>query len=324
MMHVTDAQRLIASIQHAMEAVIVGQQAVLHQVVTAVIADGHVLLEGAPGLAKTTLVRELATLLNVPFGRVQCTPDLLPSDVVGTMVLADDQPGQYRLTFAPGPIFASLLLVDEINRTTPRTQSALLEAMQERTVTVAGVTHPLPRPFIVMATQNPSEMEGTYPLPEAQQDRFLYQVLISYPTHADLVEIARREAGAPPTQGVALCDADTLAEIRGVARQIVVADHLLAYAASVVQATHPDAPQSDALVRESVRYGASPRAVQALIRTAQVEALRAGRLQVDFADIQAVALPVLRHRIVLRREAQVRQLRSDEIVHHILSRLPAI
>jgi len=324
MMQATTAQRLIASIQHAMEAVIVGQQAVIHQVVTAVIADGHVLLEGAPGLAKTTLVRHLATLLAVPFGRIQCTPDLLPSDVVGTMVLADDQPGHYRLTFAPGPIFASLLLVDEINRTTPRTQSALLEAMQEGTVTVAGVTHPLPQPFIVMATQNPIEMEGTYPLPEAQQDRFLYQVLISAPTHADLVEIARREAQATPRPVMALCDADTLAEVRAVARQIVVADHLLAYAASVVQATHPDAPQSDADVRAHVRYGASPRAVQALIRTAQVEALRAGRLQVDFADIQAVALPVLRHRIVLRREAQVRQLRGDHIVQQILARLPAI
>lgn len=324
MMQATTAQRLIASIQHAMEAVIVGQQAVIHQVVTAVIADGHVLLEGAPGLAKTTLVRHLATLLAVPFGRIQCTPDLLPSDVIGTMVLADDQPGHYRLTFAPGPIFASLLLVDEINRTTPRTQSALLEAMQEGTVTVAGVTHLLPQPFIVMATQNPIEMEGTYPLPEAQQDRFLYQVLISAPTHADLVEIARREAQATPRPVMALCDAETLAEVRAVARQIVVADHLLAYAASVVQATHPDAPQSDADVRAHVRYGASPRAVQALIRTAQVEALRAGRLQVDFADIQAVALPVLRHRIVLRREAQVRQLRGDHIVQQILARLPAI
>jgi MoxR-like ATPase len=323
-MQPTAAQHLIASIQRAMEETIVGQKAVLHQVVTAVIADGHVLLEGAPGLAKTTLVRQLAALLDVPFGRVQCTPDLLPSDVVGTMVLADDQPGQYRLTFAPGPIFASLLLVDEINRTTPRTQSALLEAMQEGNVTVAGVTHPLPRPFIVMATQNPIEMEGTYPLPEAQQDRFLYQVLIPYPTHADLVEIARREARTPTLQVHALCNADTLAEVRTVARQIVVADHLLHYAASVVQATHPDDPHSDAVVREHVRYGASPRAVQALIRTAQVEALRDGRLQVDFADIKAVALPVLRHRIVLRREAQIRQLRSDEIIQQILAHVPSI
>ena len=172
-MNPTTAQHQIQRLSESLHHVIVGQQEVIHQVVTAVIADGHVLLEGAPGLAKTTLVRSLAQLLSLSFGRVQCTPDLMPSDVVGTMMLFDDQPGRYQLRFAPGPIFASLILVDEINRTTPRTQSALLEAMQEHTVTVAGTTHPLPDPFMVLATQNPIEMEGTYPLPEAQRDRFL-------------------------------------------------------------------------------------------------------------------------------------------------------
>jgi MoxR-like ATPase len=240
------------------------------------------------------------------------------------MVLADDQPGRYQLVFAPGPIFASLVLVDEINRATPRTQSALLEAMQERTVTVAGTTHPLPEPFLVLATQNPIEMEGTYLLPEAQRDRFLYQVLVDYPTTADLVEIARREATASAPAVSPICDATTLASVRAVVRQTLVADPVLQYAATVVQRTHAVTDGSAALVREFVQYGASPRAVQALIRTAQVEAMRAGRLQVDFADIQAVALPVLRHRLVLRREARITNISADTVIQQVLATTTAI
>lgn len=321
-MNPTTAQHQIQRLSESLHQVIVGQHEVIHQVVTAVIADGHVLLEGAPGLAKTTLVRSLAQLLSLSFGRVQCTPDLMPSDVVGTMMLFDDQPGRYQLRFAPGPIFASLILVDEINRTTPRTQSALLEAMQEHTVTVAGTTHPLPDPFMVLATQNPIEMEGTYPLPEAQRDRFLYHIIVPFPDAADLMEIARREATAFHPQLVTCFDGVTLAQVRQIAQQILVAEHILTYASMLVLATHPSDPRAPTAVHDGVRYGASPRAVQALIRTAQVEALRAGRLQVDVVDIQRVALPVLRHRIVLRREAFLANASADSIVALVLAAVP--
>ena len=283
-MNSTTAQHQIQRLSDALQHVIVGQHEVIHQVVTAVIADGHVLLEGAPGLAKTTLVRSLAQLLSLSF--------------------------------------ASLILVDEINRTTPRTQSALLEAMQEHTVTVAGTTHPLPDPFMVLATQNPIEMEGTYPLPEAQRDRFLYHIIVPFPNANDLMEIARREAMAFRPQLIACFDAVTLAQVRQIAQQILVADHILAYASQLVLATHPSTPGAPAAVRDGVRYGASPRAVQSLIRTAQVEALRAGRLQVDIADIQRVALPVLRHRIVLRREAFLANENTDSIVALVLAAVP--
>ena len=313
-------QQSIVQLTQALQQVIVGQPLVIHQVVTAVCADGHVLLEGAPGLAKTTLVRTLAQQLGVSFGRVQCTPDLMPSDVVGTMMLFDDQPGQYALRFAPGPIFASLVLVDEINRTTPRTQSALLEAMQERTVTVAGTTHALPDPFLVLATQNPIEMEGTYPLPEAQRDRFLYQVNVSFPDIHDLVEIARREA-TPPHESPTVRAVPLLRDIRAVCQQILVSDVMLRYIASVVHATHPQ-HSPVASVRDMVRYGASPRAVQAIVRTAQVEALCAGRLHVDVTDVHQVMYPALRHRLVLKREASIAQVSSDTLIQHIIAAVP--
>ncbi len=319
-MDVVATQQSIAQLSHALQQVIVGQPLVIHQVVTAVCADGHVLLEGAPGLAKTTLVRTLAQLLGVSFGRVQCTPDLMPSDVVGTMMLFDDQPGQYALRFAPGPIFASLVLVDEINRTTPRTQSALLEAMQERTVTVAGTTHALPDPFLVLATQNPIEMEGTYPLPEAQRDRFLYQVNVAFPEIHDLVEIARREA--MPLRALSVPhEVPVLRDIRAVCQQILVSDVMLQYIASVVHATHPQ-HSPVASVRDMVRYGASPRAVQAIVRTAQVEALCAGRLHVDVTDVHQVMYPALRHRLVLKREASIARVYSDTLIQHIIAEVP--
>ncbi|MFN5936265.1 MAG: AAA family ATPase [Roseiflexaceae bacterium] len=315
------AQHCIQHMTTQLARVIVGQPLVIQQVITAVCANGHVLLEGAPGLAKTTLVRTLAHLLGLSFGRVQCTPDLMPSDVIGTMMLFDSQPGQYALRFAPGPIFASLVLVDEINRTTPRTQSALLEAMQEHTVTVAGTTHVLPDPFLVLATQNPIEMEGTYPLPEAQRDRFLYQINVPFPAVDDLVEIARREALAAPIQSEILPSACTLHEIRSVCQQMLVSDALLHYVALLVRATHPD-HSPVAAVRDLVRYGASPRAVQAIVRTAQVQAMCAGRLHVDVSDVHQVLLPTLRHRIVLRREALLSHVGSDALINEIMTQVP--
>ena len=319
-MDVVATQQSITQLTRALQQVIVGQPDVIHQVVTAVCADGHVLLEGAPGLAKTTLVRTLAQLLGVSFGRVQCTPDLMPSDVVGTMMLVDDQPGRYALRFAPGPIFASLVLVDEINRTTPRTQSALLEAMQERTVTVAGMTHALPDPFLVLATQNPIEMEGTYPLPEAQRDRFLYQVNVSFPAIHDLVEIARREA-TPTSDPSPAHAAPVLRDIRAVCQHMLVSDVMLRYIASIVHATHPQ-HSSVATVRDMVRYGASPRAVQAIVRTAQVEALCAGRLHVDVTDVHQVLYPALRHRLVFKREASLARVHADDLIQRIIAEVP--
>lgn len=320
-MNPQETQRFMAQVTTQLTQAIVGQPLVVHQVVTAICADGHVLIEGAPGLAKTTLVRTLARLLGLSFGRVQCTPDLMPSDVIGTMMLYDSKPGQYDLRFAPGPIFASLVLVDEINRTTPRTQSALLEAMQEHTVTVAGTTHALPDPFVVLATQNPIEMEGTYPLPEAQRDRFLYQINVPFPQVNDLVEIARREALPPPGDITPCGDAHTLRAVRQDCQHVLVSDTMLHYVASVVMATHPDQTTVTA-VRDMVRYGASPRAVQAIIRTAQVEAMRAGRVHVDIADVHAVLLPTLRHRIVLRREAVLAKMNSDMLIADIMAQVP--
>ena len=320
-MNLQSAQHCIQHMTTQLARVIVGQPQVIQQVITAVCANGHVLLEGAPGLAKTTLVRTLSQLLGLSFGRVQCTPDLMPSDVIGTMTLFDSQPGQYTLRFAPGPIFASLVLVDEINRTTPRTQSALLEAMQEHTVTVGGTTHVLPDPFLVLATQNPIEMEGTYPLPEAQRDRFLYQINVPFPAVDDLVEIARREALAAPMTTEILPSACTLHEIRSVCQQVLVSDAVLHYVALLVRATHPD-HSPVAAVRDLVRYGASPRAVQAIVRTAQVHATCTGRMHVDVSDIHQVLLPALRHRMVLRREALMSQVDSDALIKDIMVQVP--
>jgi MoxR-like ATPase len=299
----------------ALHQVIVGQEAVVDQVLAALLAGGHVLLEGVPGLGKTLLVRTLGQVTGAAVGRIQFTPDLMPGDITGTEVFDRETGG---LRFAPGPVFANLLLADEINRATPRTQSALLEAMQERTVTAGGRSHPLPDPFFVLATQNPLEMEGTYPLPEAQLDRFLFKVLVPFPSDAELLRIAERTTGpAPPPPPAALSPDDLRAATRLV-RQVVIAPHVLEYAVRLVGATHPDrSPVPE--VQRFVRYGASPRGLQAIVLAAKVAAVRAGRWNVAFADARDVALPALRHRLILRFEATAEAVTPDDLIARILA-----
>ncbi|HZR98618.1 MAG TPA: AAA family ATPase [Chloroflexota bacterium] len=313
-----DAVRVrLAAVEGALREVVVGQAAVVEQVLAALLAGGHVLLEGVPGLGKTLLVRTLGQVAGLDFGRVQFTPDLMPGDVTGSEMFDRESGG---LRFAPGPIFTNLLLADEINRATPRTQSALLEAMQERTVTAGGQTHRLPDPFFVLATQNPLEMEGTYPLPEAQLDRFLFKVLVPYPTDAELAAIGERTTGAGLASPPQVLERAELAAGIALVRHVVVAPHVLDYAVRLVGATHPDrSPLPE--VRRFVRYGASPRGLQALLLGAKVAAVRAGRWNVAFADLDRVALPALRHRLILQFEATAEGITADYLVGRLLEAL---
>jgi len=305
----------LAGAARALSEVIVGQAAVIDEVLVALVAGGHVLLEGVPGLGKTLLVRTLGQATGLDFGRVQFTPDLMPGDITGTEVF-DRETGALR--FAPGPIFTNLLLADEINRATPRTQSALLEAMQEHTVTSGGHTHLLPEPFFVLATQNPLEMEGTYPLPEAQLDRFLFKVLVPFPSDVDLGRIAELTTGPAMAAPAQVLQPAELLATTDLVRQVVVAPHVLNYAVKLVGATHPDrSPVPE--VQRHVRYGSSPRGLQALILGAKVVALRSRRWNVAFGDLERVALPALRHRMILRFEAAAEGVTPDPLVGRILA-----
>jgi MoxR-like ATPase len=298
--------------------VIVGQRDLIRQVIVVLLAGGNALLEGVPGLAKTTLVRTLADVIDCSFSRIQFTPDLMPADIIGTTLISEDEQGRKSFRFEPGPIFANMVLADEINRATPKTQSALLEAMQERTVSVAKTIHKLDSPFFVLATQNPLEMEGTYPLPEAQLDRFFFKINVTFPTAAELVEIAQRTTGArkPTTRHVA--SGQLIAEMQELARTVPIASHVLAYAARLISATHPEGKEVPAITRQYVRYGASPRGMQALILAGKILALLDGRYNVAFADLKAAALPALRHRVVLNFEAQAEGVSPDEVVRGVL------
>jgi MoxR-like ATPase len=298
--------------------VIVGQRDLIRQVVVVLLAGGNALLEGVPGLAKTTLVRTLADVIDCSFSRIQFTPDLMPADIIGTTLISEDEQGRKSFRFEPGPIFANMVLADEINRATPKTQSALLEAMQERTVSVAKTIHKLDSPFFVLATQNPLEMEGTYPLPEAQLDRFFFKINVTFPTAAELVEIAQRTTGArkPTTRHVA--NGALIAEMQELARTVPIASHVLAYAARLISATHPEGKEVPAITRQYVRYGASPRGMQALILAGKILALLDSRYNVAFADLKAAALPALRHRVVLNFEAQAEGVSPDEVVRGVL------
>ncbi|HHC09330.1 MAG TPA: AAA family ATPase [Actinobacteria bacterium] len=298
--------------------VIVGQRELVATTLRGVFCEGHVLLEGVPGLGKTTLLETLGRVLSVEFGRIQFTPDLMPADILGTNMLVDG-----RFEFHRGPVFANLVLADEINRATPKTQSALLEAMQERKVTLGGATHPLPRPFFVMATQNPIEMEGTYPLPEAQLDRFLFKALVPSPSVAELVEILDKTTGTTETVVEPVVDGPTLQAMASEARAVPIATHLLAYASRLVAATHPDDPGAPPEVRKYVRYGSSPRGAQAIVLGAKVEALLAGRPNVATEDVRAVAHASLRHRLVLGYEALADGVAPDELVDAVLAAHPA-
>jgi len=309
----------LSSLTAALGRVIVGQEAVVDQVLTALLAGGHVLLEGVPGLGKTLLVRSLGQATGLLARRIQFTPDLMPGDITGTQ-LFDRESGAMR--FAHGPVFANLLLADEINRATPRTQSALLEAMQEGTVTVGGEPYPLPAPFVVLATQNPLEMEGTYPLPEAQLDRFLFKVIVPFPTNAELAAIGAATTGpSRPFPPRVLEPAEIVAAI-ALVREVVVAPHVLDHAVRLVAATHPDrSPVAD--VRRFVRHGSSPRGLQALLLAAKVVALRAGRWNVASVDLARVAAPALRHRLILQYEAAAESVTAQRLVDAILAEVKA-
>lgn len=313
-------RRRSAAIENEVAKVIVGQADVVRLVLVSILAGGHVLLEGVPGLGKTILIRTLSQVLELKFARIQFTPDLMPADIVGTEILVD-QDGQREFRFQPGPVFANLVLADEINRATPKTQSALLEAMQEHSVTVAEQTYRLDEPFFVMATQNPLEMEGTYPLPEAQLDRFLFKVNVKFPSPAELVRILDQTTGGiNPILQAAATGSDILA-MRDLARQVPVATHVSEYVARLVVATHPESPEAPPLVRQFVRYGASPRGGQAILLGAKVTALLDGRYNVAFEDLQAVAVSALRHRLLLNFEGLAEGIRTDDILTQLLGSL---
>jgi MoxR-like ATPase len=307
---------LAASLEGELSRLIVGQKDLLRDTVIALIAGGHILLEGVPGLGKTVLVRSLGQALTLSFSRIQFTPDLMPADIVGTNIIREDS-GRREFEYQPGPIFASLVLADEVNRATPKTQSALLEAMQERTVTVGIETRKLPVPFFVLATQNPIELEGTYPLPEAQLDRFFFKVLVPFPTEDDLLEIARRTTGENLPELHAVGDAESIVAAQRVAREVPIAEHVLRYAARLITATHPDRTGLES-VRRYVRYGASPRGLQTLVLAGKVRALLEGRYNVAFEDLAAVARPALRHRVFLQFEAEADSVSTDQLIGEIL------
>jgi MoxR-like ATPase len=313
---------IAAAIEAEIGKVIVGQTEVVRHVLIAVLAGGHVLLEGVPGLGKTMLIRTLGQVLDLKFSRIQFTPDLMPADIVGTDILEEAADGRREFRFQPGPIFANLVLADEVNRATPKTQSALLEAMQEHTVTVAKRSYELEPPFFVLATQNPIEMEGTYPLPEAQLDRFLFKVNVEFPSSQDLVEILARTTGkAMPGTGKA-ADGATIARMGEVARQVPVASHLSDYVARLVVATHPESETAPPLVKQYVRYGSSPRGAQALILGGKISALLAGRYNVAYDDVRAIAPAALRHRLLLNFEGQAEGITPDKVLRELLARVP--
>ncbi len=309
---------LAAAIEAELAKLIVGQRELVRGVLVALVAGGHVLLEGQPGLGKTVLVRSLGRVLELDFARVQFTPDLMPADITGTHIVTEDPEGRRSFEFQPGPIFTNLLLADEINRATPKTQSALLEAMQERQVTVGEITRRLPSPFFVLATQNPIELEGTYPLPEAQLDRFFFKLLVPFPDASELAEIARRTTGVAEAELQPVASGRDLARMSLLAREVPVAQPVMEYAVGLVMATHPERPEAPEEVRRYVRWGASPRALQTLVLAGRIRALLEGRYNLAVEDLEAVAAPALRHRIFLSFEADAAGVDADDVVAAVL------
>ena len=314
-------RRLSKQIEAEVGKIIVGQEEVIRHVLIGILANGHVLLEGVPGLGKTMMVRALSRVLNLEFSRVQFTPDLMPSDITGTDIMDESGDGRRAFRFRTGPIFSNLVLADEINRATPKTQSALLEAMQERTVTVSKSTYPLPEPFFVLATQNPLEMEGTYPLPEAQIDRFIFKVNVPFPPVKDLTEILTRTTGVEMPKVEKAAGADEISAMQELARQVPVPSHVNGYISQLIVNTHPGTSPGE-LVNQFVRYGSSPRGGQALVLGAKITALLDGRFNVSFDDVVDIALASLRHRLLLNFEGQASGINTDQVIIQLLDAMP--
>lgn len=312
----------IARAEAELGRLIVGQQETIRLVLVALVADGHILLEGVPGLGKTLLMRSLARVVDGHFQRIQFTPDLMPADILGTLMLFEEAGGSRSFRFEPGPVFSNFVLADEINRGTPKTQSALLEAMQEATVTVGRQTYPLPQPFFVMATQNPLEMEGTFPLPEAQLDRFMFKLEAAYPSVEELVAIMGRTTGPQAPQPERALDASDLLAMQALAREVPIATEVLDYGARLLRATHPTDPAAPERVRSYSRLGASPRGLQAMVLGAKSLALLAGRHHVSRADLRALAAPALRHRIAINFAGQAEGVHPDLLVGDIVRQIP--
>ncbi len=303
--------------------VMVGQDEIVEHTLIGLFADGHILLEGVPGLGKTLLISTLSKTLSLPFKRVQFTPDLMPADIVGTTIVMENKStGRRSMQFRPGPIFAQIILADEINRATPKTQAALLEAMQEKSVTVAGSTHQLDRPFLVLATQNPVEQEGTYALPEAQLDRFLFKLVVPYATREEMTEILVRTTSNETPEVQPLLDGAYIQQAQQLVKHVVAADHVQDYAIRLVMATHPESEFSDAITNRYIKIGVSPRGAQSMILAAKVRAVINGRFAVSFKDIDAMALPALRHRTMLNFEAEAEGVTTDEVLTELIDRVP--
>ncbi len=308
----------IVKIKEELAKDVVGQADIIDGVITAVIAGGNVLLEGVPGVGKTRLVRSLGRVLSLPFSRIQFTPDLMPSDVTGANIVEKDENGRLETKFRPGPIFANLVLADEINRATPKTQSAMLEVMQEHKVTVGKETYKLSEPFFVLATENPIEQDGTYPLPEAQMDRFVFKLIVDYPTNEELVGIVKMTQKTMEETAEAVVNGEDILEMRAVAAEVPVCDEVLYYAVRLVSGTHPSSEDSAPSAKKYLKYGASPRAAQGLITCAKVRALMQGRYNVSYDDIDALAYPILRHRIKINYTAVNDRLTVDDVIGLIL------
>jgi MoxR-like ATPase len=302
--------------------VIVGHDEIVHGVLTCLFIGGHALLEGVPGLGKTLLVRTLADALSLDFNRIQFTPDLMPADIIGTNIVMETPEGRRVFEFQRGPIFSQIVLADEINRATPKTQSALLEAMQEHSVTVGGQVHTLKEPFFVMATQNPIEQEGTYPLPEAQLDRFLFKLVVGYSTRDELGVILDRTTRGEKPRAEKVIDGETLVRMQALVREVIVAPHVQDYAIRLALATHPEGPFAADVTNQYIRWGSSPRGVQTLVLAAKVRALLDGRYNVSYEDLRRVYLPSLRHRVLLNFEAQAEGVDSDDVLLKVLDAVP--
>lgn len=319
-----EAAAILDKVKEEIRSFIVGQEDVIDQVLWSIIAGGHVLLEGLPGMGKTMLVKTISESMDLKFSRIQFTPDLMPSDITGTMLLQPDGSGKQAFVFHEGPLFGNIILADEINRATPKTQSSLLEAMGEKTVTIMGETKMMDRPFFVLATQNPIDMEGTYPLPEAQLDRFMCKIQVSYPTKEELKEIVLRTTGTRTASVQKAAAKKDVLEIQALAKEILVSEEMIDAAVSIISATHPESPDATGMVRQYIQFGSGPRGLQSLIMMAKARAMSQGRYHVSMGDLRKAALPVLRHRLIVNFEADSSGISADEIIRDLVeSRNPA-